>query len=50
MTRSLISLLAGYSILSNLFPEVFTTDGDEKDIEKIVDILINGIGVKRSEE
>ncbi|MBW9171618.1 TetR/AcrR family transcriptional regulator [Clostridium estertheticum] len=50
MTRSLISLLAGYSILSNLLPEVFTTDGDEKDIEKIVDILINGIGVKRSEE
>ena len=48
MTRSLISLVAGFSILSNSFPEVFTTDGDEKEIEKIVDILINGIGVKRS--
>jgi len=46
MTRSLISLVAGFSILSNTFPEVFTTDGDEKEIEKIVDILINGIGVK----
>lgn len=48
MTRSLISLLAGFFILSNSLPEVFTTEGDEKEIEKIVDILINGIG-KRSE-
>lgn len=48
ITRSLISLVAGFSILSNSFPEVFTTDGDEKEIEKIVDILITGIGVKRS--
>lgn len=48
MTRSLISLVAGFSILSNSFPEVFTTEGDEKEIEKIVDILINGIGSKRS--
>jgi AcrR family transcriptional regulator len=47
MTRSLISLLAGFFILSNSLPEVFTTEGDEKEIEKIVDILINGIG-KRS--
>jgi len=46
MTRSLISLVAGFSILSNTFPEVFTNEGDEKEIEKIVDILINGIGVK----
>lgn len=46
MTRSLISLVAGFSILNNLFPEVFTTDGDEKEIDKIVDILINGIGEK----
>lgn len=46
MTRSLISLLAGFSILTNLFPEAFTNQGDEKEIEKIVDILINGIGVK----
>jgi len=48
MTRSLISLVAGFSILSNSFPEVFTSEGDEKEIEKIVDILINGIGSKRS--
>ena len=46
MTRSLISLLAGFYILSNAFPEVFATGGDERDIEKIVDILINGIGEK----
>jgi AcrR family transcriptional regulator len=48
MTRSLISLVAGFSVLTNLFPEVFTSQGDEAEIEKIVDILINGIGVKRS--
>jgi len=46
MTRSLISLLAGFSVLTSLFPEVFTSQGDEKEIEGIVDILINGIGVK----
>jgi len=47
ITKSLISLVAGFSILSNTFPEVFKIDEDEKEIEKIVDILINGIGVKR---
>ena len=47
ITRSVISLVAGYSILSNLFPEVFTSDGDEMEIEKMVDMLINGIGVKK---
>jgi AcrR family transcriptional regulator len=46
ITRSLISLVAGFSILSNTFPEIFKIDDDEKEIEKIVDILINGIGVK----
>jgi len=46
MTRSLISLVAGFSILSNALPEVFTNDGDETEIDKIVDILINGIGSK----
>lgn len=48
MTRSLISLLAGFYMLSNSFPEVFTSEGDEKDIEKIVDVLINGIGTNGS--
>jgi len=48
MTRSLVSLLAGFLILSNSLPEVFKAEGDEKDIEKLVDLLINGIGVKRS--
>jgi len=46
MTRSLISLVAGFSVLTSLLPEVFTSEGDEKEIEKIVDILINGIGIK----
>jgi len=47
ITRTVISLIAGFSILNNLFPEVFTTQGDEEEMEKIVDILINGIGVKK---
>jgi hypothetical protein len=46
MARSLISLIAGFSILSNSFPDIFTTYGDEKEVDKIVDILINEIGVK----
>ncbi|MBC8063079.1 MAG: TetR/AcrR family transcriptional regulator [Clostridiaceae bacterium] len=44
ITRSVMSLIAGFSVLNSLFPEVFTTEGDEKEMEKIVDILINGIG------
>jgi AcrR family transcriptional regulator len=47
ITRSVISLVAGFSILSNLFPEVFTSQGDEIEMEKIVDMLINGIGIKK---
>ena len=47
ITRSVISLVAGFSILNSLFPEVFTTKGDEKEMEQIVDLLINGIGVKK---
>lgn len=47
ITRSLISLVAGFSALNSLFPEVFTSQGDEKEMEQIVDILINGIGVKK---
>lgn len=43
ITRSAISLLIGYVILSSTFPNLFSSQDDEKEIEKIVDILINGI-------
>lgn len=46
MTRILISMVAGFYILSNAFPDIFGADRDEYEVDKIVDILINGIGVK----
>ena len=39
-------MVVGFYILSNAFPDIFEADGDEHEVNKIVDILINGIGVK----
>lgn len=43
VSRVLMSTLMGYVILSNLFPEVFKGENDEKEIEKSIDILLHGI-------
>lgn len=48
ISRSLMSMLMGYIVLSSALPEFFSLYDDEKEIEKIVDILLNGI--KRQED
>ncbi len=44
ITRSIMSLLMGYIVLGNVFPAFFSSDNDEEEIKKIVDILLNGVG------
>lgn len=43
ITRSMMSLLTGFVILRNIFPEYFTLGSDEAEIENIVDLMLNGI-------
>lgn len=42
-TRTAMSLLAGYIVLTTIYPSVFRADNDEVEVEKIVDILLNGV-------
>ncbi|MDG5786496.1 TetR/AcrR family transcriptional regulator [Evansella sp. AB-P1] len=42
ISRSFISLLLGYIVLSNYFPKLYPRN-DETEITKMVDILLNGI-------
>ncbi|MFL0194226.1 TetR/AcrR family transcriptional regulator [Clostridium sp. WILCCON 0269] len=44
--RSIISTIGGYIFLSSVFPEYFAGDGDKKEVDKLVDILLNGIKKK----
>ncbi|KRQ86540.1 Fatty acid metabolism regulator protein [Caloramator mitchellensis] len=43
ISRSLMSMLMGYIVLSSILPEYFSLYDDEEEIKKIVDILLNGI-------
>jgi AcrR family transcriptional regulator len=42
VARSFVSMLMGYIILTQMFPELFSLDDDEKEMEDIVDILLHG--------
>lgn len=44
--RSLISTVGGYIALASTFPEYFSGEGDQKETDKLVDILLNGIKKK----
>lgn len=43
ISRTMMSLLMGYIVLSSVFPEFFSLNEDEKEIESIVDIFFNGV-------
>ncbi|WP_411680500.1 TetR/AcrR family transcriptional regulator [Clostridium thailandense] len=43
ITRTLMSLLVGYIMLSNVYPEFFKGENDEDEIKKIVDVFLYGI-------
>jgi AcrR family transcriptional regulator len=48
ITRTAMSLLAGYIILTTLYPNMFPIENDETEVEKIVDVLLNGV-IKKGE-
>lgn len=43
MTRTIMSLLLGYIILGNVFPNYFSSKNDEEEIKQIVDIFLHGV-------
>lgn len=43
ITRTLMSLLVGYIMLSNIYPEFFKGENDEDEIKKIVDVFLYGV-------
>jgi AcrR family transcriptional regulator len=43
ITRTIMSLLMGYIVLSNTFPDFFSGENDGEEIKKIVDIFLNGV-------
>lgn len=43
VTRTLMSLLLGYVIFSNTFPDFFQGENHEDELRKIVDIFLNGV-------
>lgn len=43
ITRTVISLLIGYVVLTNLYPNIFTSKNDKEQIEEITDIFLNGV-------
>lgn len=44
--RSAVSLIGGYIFLSSIFPDYFAGDGDKNEVDKLADILLNGIKKK----
>lgn len=43
VTRTMMSLLLGYVIFSNTFPDFFQGENHEDELRKIVDIFLNGV-------
>lgn len=43
MTRSFMSILAGYIVLTVNFPTMFPVENDEEEVEKMTRILLDGI-------
>lgn len=43
MTRSFMSMLAGYIVLTVNFPNMFPVENDEEEVEKMTHILLDGI-------
>lgn len=48
VTRTFMSSIIGYLILTNAFPDIFGGGNDEQEMRKVADILLNGI--KKREE
>lgn len=44
--RSMVSIVGGYIFLSSVLPEYFAGEGDKNEIDKLTDILLNGIKKK----
>lgn len=43
ITRTMMSLLLGYIVLSNVFPDYFSSENDAEEIKQMVDIFLHGV-------
>jgi AcrR family transcriptional regulator len=43
ITRTVMSMVLGYLVLTSLFPNIFQVSSDEEEAVKMADILLNGI-------
>jgi AcrR family transcriptional regulator len=50
ITRSLMSMVIGYIMLTNTFPDTFTKENDDKEIEKIINLFLNGVKIKEGSD
>lgn len=48
ITRTIMSLLIGNIVISNVFPATFKTGSNEEEIKKIIDIFLHGVANKKS--
>lgn len=48
ITRTIMSLLIGNIVVSNVFSDTFKTGSNEEEIKKVIDILLNGVKKKNS--
>lgn len=48
ITRTVMSLLIGYTVLTNTFPEFFKAGDDDEEIKKIIDIFLHGVQNKNN--
>lgn len=46
VTRTLMSLLMGYTVLSNTLPDYFKGENSEDEFRKTIDIFLNGVSKK----
>lgn len=46
VTRTGMSMIIGYYLLTSIFPEIFKVEDEHEEIGKLVDLFLNGIGRK----
>ncbi|MDP4177761.1 MAG: TetR/AcrR family transcriptional regulator, partial [Bacillota bacterium] len=44
--RTALSMIIGYFVLTDIFPEIFPSEDEETEIDKMVDVFLNGTGKK----
>jgi hypothetical protein len=49
LSRTMMSLLLGYVVLTSILPNIFEVEDDREEIKKIVDVFLNGVKNRENE-